>query len=108
LIGRVRATIPERRRSLGLSLRELARASRVSRATVTRIERSSGRVDPALVVNVSKALTELELHVPPPVLDEDLAEVAERLAMDLADGSAWLRQPLGIPRGREEVTTNDD
>jgi transcriptional regulator with XRE-family HTH domain len=76
LIERVRLTCGERRLELGVSASELARASRVQRATIRKLERGEGRVHPAIVLAVSSVLTELELHVPPPPVDEPAVRVA--------------------------------
>jgi transcriptional regulator with XRE-family HTH domain len=62
--ARVALAIPEQRRGLGLSLRQLERLSGVSRNTIARIERG-GRVHPALMVRVATALMVLELHAEP-------------------------------------------
>jgi DNA-binding XRE family transcriptional regulator len=70
LLERVRLTVAERRLELGVSAAMLARAARVHRQTIRKIEAGEGCVDPAIVLAVSSALTELELHAPPqPTLD---------------------------------------
>jgi transcriptional regulator with XRE-family HTH domain len=75
---RVALAIPEQRHALGLSLRELARASGVSRWTITKLERG-GRVEPALVVKLAATLTVFELYAKPDLFEVDLAQV---LALD--------------------------
>jgi transcriptional regulator with XRE-family HTH domain len=58
---RVALAIPEQRRELGLSLRQLARLTGVSRATIAKLEHG-GHIDPVLLLRVATALLVLELH----------------------------------------------
>jgi transcriptional regulator with XRE-family HTH domain len=62
---RIALAIPEQRRDLGLSERELARLAGVSRWQVARLERGEP-VDPAVMVTVAAALTIVELYRDPP------------------------------------------
>jgi predicted transcriptional regulator len=67
---RLLASIPEQRRDLGLSLRELARLSGVSRATIAKLD--TGRpVDEALAMRV--AVTLIELYSEPEPVREPIA-----------------------------------
>jgi transcriptional regulator with XRE-family HTH domain len=79
LVGRLALAIPEQRRELGLSLSEVARLARVSRSTVTKLERG-GRIDPVLVIQLGLVLTVLEVYRPAaPDEFPALAEVNELL-----------------------------
>jgi DNA-binding XRE family transcriptional regulator len=64
LLRRVALAVPEQRRDLDLSQRDLAAASGVSRATIAKLERGE-RVDPALVIRLALAMAALELYGAP-------------------------------------------
>jgi transcriptional regulator with XRE-family HTH domain len=69
---RLLASIPEQRRDLGLSLRELARLSGVSRPTIAKLE--AGRpVDEALAMRLAVTLTVFELYSEPEPVREPFA-----------------------------------
>ena len=99
LVGRVASAIPEQRRELDLSLRELERLSGVSRRTLSKIERG-GRADPALVVRVAGVLNTLELvspkDEPPDAVVVDFKREAERQLGDLGrELDRWVVDSLG-------------
>ena len=74
-VARIAASLAEARLDHGLSQRELARLSGVTRATIAKIE-AGGRVRPALVVRLAAALLVLDVHREPR-FDDDV-EVAPR------------------------------
>jgi transcriptional regulator with XRE-family HTH domain len=78
LLERVRLSIPERRVAIDVSGNELARASGVSLTSIYRVE-NGGCASPALVIRVSTALRELELHAPPKPAPEPLDEGLAKL-----------------------------
>jgi transcriptional regulator with XRE-family HTH domain len=77
LVERIRSTLIERRLDLNLSRRTLARLAGRSPSTVARAE-NGGRVHDEIVVELSRVLTELELHRPP-ALEDDLDAFVSRL-----------------------------
>lgn len=66
------AEIRKRRRSLGISLGELARAVGRSDATISRIERGQIRPSYELVQRIVRYLEELESHATPPLRSGDV------------------------------------
>jgi len=81
--------IPEQRRELRLSVRELARLSGVSRDTISRLEHG-GQVSPALVVRVATALTVVELYAEPPAVEKD-DDIIKALVGELTEDGALSR-----------------
>jgi len=72
--ARIELALPEQRRDLDVSLRELARLSGVSRSTITRLERG-GRIEPRLLMQIAATLTLLELYTPmPPFASADVQD----------------------------------
>jgi transcriptional regulator with XRE-family HTH domain len=86
ILERVALGIVEQRHELGVSQRQLAGFSGVSRDTITRLERGR-RVSPALLLRVAGVLALLELYRPPAsTLDDELFAVIGQVPLP---GEAW-------------------
>jgi transcriptional regulator with XRE-family HTH domain len=77
-VERIRSTLLERRLDLGLTVRAEARLAGYSPPTVSRAE-NGGPVSERVVLELSRVLTELELHQPAPTLGDDLDALVSRL-----------------------------
>jgi transcriptional regulator with XRE-family HTH domain len=88
LLSRIADAIPEARREHGLSQRQLAALSGISRDSIAKVERG-GTINPALLVRLGAAIVVLDAYRPPEpeVFDADLFS-------RLADGSPWLREQV--------------